>query len=322
MNYKKILIIRNDHIGDLVLSTAVFRELKKKFPESKIVVITNKINRPIIKKNKNIDEILELDIAEYNLKDIWEYFKMSGKIRKMNFDVGVDLRGSIMNSFFLLFLSRIKKRISRTDQHPIIKFFLTNPVEIPLESHAIEDNIKIINEGFGMNSKNKELEVVSDEKDGEDVEEFIKNNKLKNFVCFFPLAGLSEKQWPLRNWEKIIKNFDKKYQVLILGTSKEERILTELSRLNKNSKVFVNFDLRKLSVLFKKSKFVLTQDGGPMHIAWVSGAKLIELHNLFLFGMNKVIPLGKSSNIIYTKNVNMDSISIEEVTKEIKKMLD
>jgi len=58
-----------------------------------------------------------------------------------------------------------------------------------------------------------------------------------------------------------------------------------------------------------------------MHIAWVSGAKLIELHNLFLFGMNKVIPLGKNSNVIYTKNVNMDSISVEGVKKEINEKL-
>ena len=32
---KKILIIRNDHIGDVVLCSQVYREIKKKYPYSK-----------------------------------------------------------------------------------------------------------------------------------------------------------------------------------------------------------------------------------------------------------------------------------------------
>lgn len=319
--YKKILIIRNDHIGDLILSTAVFRELKEAFPKSKITVIVNKINKPIIEKNKNIDEIIELDMAEYTLKSIWNYFKMSQKIKKVKFDEGIDLRGSIMNTFFLLWLSGIKKRISRIDLHPVIKSLLTNPIEIPLESHVTEDNIKIINEGFGINSKDKNLEIIADNEDKKEVEEFIKNNNLKKFVCLFPLASLPEKQWPIENWEKLIKRFDKKYQILLFGTKKEEKELERLSRLNKNCKIFMNFDLRKLSLLLQKSNLFISHDGGPMHVAWVSKAKLIELHNLFLFGMNKVVPLGKESHVIYTKTRDMSGISLKDVEKKIKTVL-
>jgi len=318
MNSKKILIIRNDHIGDLVLSTAVFRELKKSFPNSKITIIVNKLNRPLIEKNYHIDKIIELNMADYTLKSIREYFEMSRKIRKMKFDVGIDLRGGIMNGFFLLWLSGIKKRISRIDAHPMIRFFLTDPIKIHLESHVTEDNINIINKGLELYSNNKRLEIITDEEDEKFVKEFIKKNKLKNYVCFYPCARLIEKQWPLKKWKEIIKDFDKKYQILLMGIEDEKNILGKLSKLNKNCMVFTNFNVRQLSLLFKKSKLVLTQDGGPMHIAWVSGAKLIGLHNLFLFGMNKVVPLGKNSNVVYTKDINMNSVSIKKVKEEIK----
>jgi len=54
MGYK-ILIIQNDNIGEVVLSTAVFREIKKNIPGCKITLIASKTNRSIIEKNKNID---------------------------------------------------------------------------------------------------------------------------------------------------------------------------------------------------------------------------------------------------------------------------
>lgn len=321
MEIQKILIIRNDHIGDLVLSSAVFREIKKVFPNASITLIANKLNKPLIEKNPYIDEIWELDIAQYSLKCILKYFKMAMKIRKEKFDAGIDLRGSIMNSFFLLLLSGIKKRISRTDAHPIISLLLTKPVKIKKETHATEDNLMIINEGLSINATDRTLEIITDKEDEKEIKKFLKENNIKKYVCMCPVAGLEHKQWKLENWMDLIKNFKyKNYEILLLGTEKEREIFEKLGQLNKKCRIFTNFNLRLMSLLFKKSKLVITQDGGPMHIAWVSNANLIELHNLFIYGMNKVVPLNKAV-VLYTKGIDMNSISVEQVQKEINKIL-
>ncbi len=321
---KKILIIRNDHIGDLVLSSAVFRELKKKFPNAKIIIIVSKLNRSVVEKNNYIDEIWELGLAKHNLRSFWEYFKMSWKIKRSKFDVGIDLRGSIMNSFFLLWLSGIKKRISKTDVNPKIKLLLTNPVNIKYKSHITEDNICIIKEGFGINVKDSSPEILTSEQDTEEIKNFLKKENLQNYICLCPYARLENKQWPIDNWKEIIKWFGKfkpEKTLLLMGTKKEENRLNELSNLNKNSRVILNFDLRKMSLLFKDADLVIAQDGGPMHIAWVSGAKLIELHNLFLRWLNKFVPLGNNSHVLYTKNINMGTIGVEDVKNIVRKII-
>ena len=323
MNHpKKILIIRNDHIGDLILSSAIFREIKKKIPDSKIFLIASKLNRPLIEKNKNIDEIIELEKAEYNLKTFWNFLKMSKKIKKINFDAGIDLRGSVMNSFFLLYLPGIKKRIGRIDLHPIVSSLLTDPVKINPDTHALKDNLKIINEGLEINAKNEKPEIITDKEDQKNFDFFIKKNKLKKYVCICPYAGLKCKQWPLENWKNLIQWFKKyNYDIILLGVKKDIDGLKRLSGENKRCRIVLDFNLRLIYLLFKKSSLIITQDGGPMHIAWVSRAKLIELHNLFLYGMNKVTPLGKNSKIIYAKNADMNSIDIGEVKKTIEKVL-
>ena len=333
MKKLKILIIRNDHIGDLVLSTAVFREIKKYLPQSEITVVVSKENRSIIEKNKNIDKILELDMFSVNPMGFLRYFKASKKIKKEKFDIGIDLRGSLMNSFFLLWLSGIKKRIGIIDSHKnkiiqkIASFFLTVPISIGFftsREHITKENIEIINKGLNLNSKNNMPEIILDKKDKEDVKKFINKNKLKKYICICPIASLEYKQWDLKNFEQII-NWLKRYKVkiLLLGTKKDKRKLKKLSKKNKNCQVVLDFNLRKMSELFKKSCFVLAQDGGPMHIAWTSGAKVIELVPQYpkRIMMGKIIPL-KNSTILWARGKDMGTISLEEVKKAIKKILE
>ena len=58
---KKILVIRNDHIGDLVLSTPVYREIKKKYPKSKLYVAIRPDSGNVLENNPYVDKIIYLD---------------------------------------------------------------------------------------------------------------------------------------------------------------------------------------------------------------------------------------------------------------------
>ncbi|MDR3113747.1 MAG: hypothetical protein LBU09_05160 [Endomicrobium sp.] len=59
---KSILFLRNDDkIGDMLISTLLFREIKKAYPHIKIFVLCGSCNKEIIKYNPNVDEIIELE---------------------------------------------------------------------------------------------------------------------------------------------------------------------------------------------------------------------------------------------------------------------
>jgi ADP-heptose:LPS heptosyltransferase len=331
---KKILIIRNDHIGDLALSTGVFREIKNSIPNSEITLIVSNSSKSIIEKNKNIDKIIILDMPKKNLKSIFNYIKMSLKLKKEKFDVGIDLRGSLMNSFFLMWLPGIKKRIGKSDNYTekylckIISLFLTCPVKTGYyvnDTHITQDNINIINAGLGINSKNIWPEIIFDKDDEKEVRDLLDNHNIKKYVCLCPFvnAGAEAKQWPKENYLEIIKwmrKFD--FDIFILGTKDDEKDLNEAKNVNKRVKTLINFDLRKMAVLFKNSLFTLGNDGGPMHIAWISKAKTIELLPRYhpILGKNKFSPL-KNTIVLFAEKGNMDSLKIEDVKEAILKMI-
>ena len=48
---KSVLILKYDRIGDMILSTPIFRELKTAYPDISISVLASKENRDVIKNN-------------------------------------------------------------------------------------------------------------------------------------------------------------------------------------------------------------------------------------------------------------------------------
>ena len=54
---KDALFLRYDRIGDMVITTPVFRELKRVYPKINIIVLASKSNKGVIQDNPYIDEI-------------------------------------------------------------------------------------------------------------------------------------------------------------------------------------------------------------------------------------------------------------------------
>ena len=57
LSVKKLLILRYDRIGDMIITTPIFRNLKQMNPKLKIGVFANKINAEIIRNNPYVDVI-------------------------------------------------------------------------------------------------------------------------------------------------------------------------------------------------------------------------------------------------------------------------
>ena len=105
---KSVLILKYDRIGDMVLSTPIFRELKLAYPNISISVLASKENRDVIKYNPYVDKIFT------NYKNqIFNDLPTLLKLRKKNFDVCIELDHSVIpHAIFRLKILNPKKTIS------------------------------------------------------------------------------------------------------------------------------------------------------------------------------------------------------------------
>jgi len=56
-----ILILRPDHIGDMLLTTPLLSLLRKSFPKWKISILSGSWALPVLENNPNIDDIVVCD---------------------------------------------------------------------------------------------------------------------------------------------------------------------------------------------------------------------------------------------------------------------
>lgn len=317
---KKILIIRNDKIGDLIFSSGIFREIKKKIPSALIDVVASPENIPIIEKNKNIHKIYSLRYSPRTIKDFYNYFLISRLIKKENYDIGIEIRGSFFNILFLLFFSGIKKRAGYYNL-PYGKRFLNMAFERDLKKHETLLNLNLINKSLNIKAKNFWPEIIVDKEDVINANQFLNKNNLNKFICISPEANLPRRQWPLQNFVSIINFLRKKYpqyKVLIVGqnTKKIEWVLKNCP----DCIPLTDKNLREVHLIMKKCCLAIVVDGAPNHLAWSSGAKVLAIMSKFL--VKVVRPIGKNSVVIAGGTDSIDANDLERVTvKEVEEKI-
>ena len=90
-NIKKILILKNDKIGDMIVSSGFIREIRKAYPQAKITLIASEANRNLIEKSNYYDKMLTLNYTLTNYKEFKDFLKMALKLRRDHFDLGIDI---------------------------------------------------------------------------------------------------------------------------------------------------------------------------------------------------------------------------------------
>ena len=81
----KILIMRYDRLGDMVVTTPLFNAMRHGFPKAEIIVLASTSNASIIANNPDVDKIIIFP------KGLWERFKVLISLRRLNISLVVDI---------------------------------------------------------------------------------------------------------------------------------------------------------------------------------------------------------------------------------------
>ncbi|MBF0328439.1 MAG: glycosyltransferase family 9 protein [Nitrospirae bacterium] len=95
----KILVIQTAKIGDMICSTPVFREIKRKYPTAHLTVFAAPSTIEIISDNPNVDEIVSIKTEEYS--GLGGKLKLAALIREGHYDAAVCLNPNTLFSLAL-----------------------------------------------------------------------------------------------------------------------------------------------------------------------------------------------------------------------------
>jgi ADP-heptose:LPS heptosyltransferase len=100
---KKILVVRNDNIGDVICSTPAIQALRENFPEAYLAVLVASYSEEAILGNPHVDEVFVYDKykhGKYRSRWVawWNQYKVLRSVRKKGFDLAIGLRSYFSSS--------------------------------------------------------------------------------------------------------------------------------------------------------------------------------------------------------------------------------
>ena len=274
---KNILVIKLDHIGDVLLMTPALGAIRKLYPEAHISCLIGNWAKEVLSRNRSIDEIILWD-APWHIRDSkkkWqcaELFRLIKNLRSKKYDLSLHFRADIRN-LAIGYLVGAKRRVGYGRKGG--GFFLTDNVPYPRQIHVIDEMLDVP-AFLGAPKVNKKLDFSFSLEDENYAQALLGENSINPgkypIIAINPFAGFPIKNLSLDKTEKLADILIKRYgaQIIFTGTSEYSCQLKaiELS-LKKGSCLSLagKTNLKQLAALLSMVDLLITVDSAPWHIA-------------------------------------------------------
>jgi lipopolysaccharide heptosyltransferase II len=278
---KRILIIRTDRIGDVVLSTPVIQALRNRFPQAYIAFLTGPDTEPALKHNSKLDEIIVYD--KLGAHRSWgNTLRFAGKLRKNKFDIAFILH-STNRVNWITALAGIRHRVGYDRR---LGFLLTQRLKYTKgegKKHEVDYNLDLL-KAVGINEDFRKPSWTVLKTESKEINEFLEEERVgadDSIVVVHPGASTHTKRWSAQKFSELCKRLadDGKMRVVLVSGKGEAHITREV--FEKGPSGMINWggslNLRQLAALLKRARLFIANDGGPVHISTAVGTPVVSI---------------------------------------------
>jgi len=269
---KKILVIQNKRIGDVLISSVIANNIKKIFPQSEVTYFVYEYTAGVLENNPNIDRIIS--VKEKELKSYAKLFKTISKIKKEKYNIIFDPYSKLQSRLFCLF-SGAEYRIGLKRAQKDLKLpFYTHPIS-HLEHRskncgkAIEDRINMITSVFDLKEPDYVPKIFLTEKE----KAYSRIDSLQKPVIMLGILGSTpKKSMPYNYMAEIIDYITENYRGTVLFNyaphqKEEAKKVYEICKNKKQLNIDIYEDsIRGFIKLMNKCDLLVSNEGGSVHI--------------------------------------------------------
>ncbi|MBI2095698.1 MAG: glycosyltransferase family 9 protein [Candidatus Omnitrophica bacterium] len=286
-NPRRALVIRMDHLGDVLLATAVPGILKENLPECRVCFLTSGWSAPLLRHNPFIDEVILYDAPWFSRgryrrsAESLGFWRLVRRLRAGRIDLGIGFRGDARENI-LLALAGVKERAG----YGITGggFLLTREIRYRENAHESEHVLDLVR-ALGLRAEALRPRLYFSEEERESLGKQLEVWGIlpeKKYVGFQVGAGTDSKKWPARNTRSFLRLFKERfegYNLVLIGSSRtESEKITDFA-----GERFLNLvgktTLRETCLLAERFSAFVGPDSGPTHIASAMGTPTVFLYS-------------------------------------------
>ena len=304
---EKILIVKPSSLGDVVHALPALEIIKEQYPNAKIDWLVNPLFADVLEFSADIDNIVAFNRKRLGkiISFIPEFFSLLSELKRGKYDLVFDFQGLFRSAFF----SRLASRNVIGFKEPrekIASRFYKHKVAVAAEGvHAIERNCQMVCNYLDIDFKVPVVTLAETANFSQEVDDIFRDNGISEadeYMVIVPGARWASKVWPSEFFAKVIQEISGKnnaIKFICVGTSADDISAQKIQELSGEFSEKVYSFTGKTSVggmieILRRSKGVITNDSGPMHIAAVLGVPTFAL-----FGATDPAKTGPFGNNTY-----------------------
>lgn len=293
---RRILVIRPDHLGDLLFTTPALTLLRRALPEAYIACLVGPWAKDVLSGNPDVDEVLTCDFPWFNRRprrSLLEPYTLlretAGRLAASHFDVAVNLRFDFWWGALLAHLAGIPEIVGydRAGCRP----FLTQALPYVPRRHEVEQNLRLVTTLLARSTpwlqeaRNIPVLFQTSAADEAFVDCLLGGEVVDSSGLLFgihPGSGAAIKLWTADGFAEVGRRLLRRHggSVVITGSAGERGLAEEIvERLgDKRVKVLAGqTTLGQLAALFRRCSVVIGVDSGPLHLAVAMGTPTVHL---------------------------------------------
>ncbi len=282
---KKIFVLRNNDLGDVLVSTPLLSGLRIAYPNCHIAIGVGKWAKSLLENNTDIDEIISFNAPWHNKQNckypanspktfleglIYVFFsKEARNITKKHFSHGIDVLGSRQGSWLM--------RRAGIPYCFGVKGYAGGDNWCNMNVNFKEDRkvaeaalafIPLIGSNFRVEVETRPIINLKSSEISWAKNTWKENQSETKHIIIAPGGGFPEKCWGDQNYLELIKLLlkNKNYQIRIIGSEEDKNRITI-----DNNVQFVNLcgklSIRESAAMVSNADFVITNSSLCMHLA-------------------------------------------------------
>lgn len=275
----RLLIIRPDHLGDVLLSTPAIHAVKRARPDMEIHVLCGEWSAELLANVDVIDLVLTLDFPGFRRGEsraarnsYLTSLTAARLLRSIGYSGALIMRPDHWWGAMLAFLAGIRQRIGYDTSN--VAPFLTDKVPHK-HQHAVMQNMRLVERFLGSSDRDGvKLSLSVSLEDKAYIDRYLADWRMdaqKPIICIHPGSGAASKLWQPDKWAKVADVLSAQYSAAIVftGGSSESALISEIvSEMTDEALAIAGAtSVGQLAALYQRALAVLGPDSGAMHIA-------------------------------------------------------
>jgi ADP-heptose:LPS heptosyltransferase len=328
MQVRTVLFLRQDRIGDMVVTLPTIHALKRRFPELEIGVLASQANVSVIRNDAAVKEIYL-----YNKKRLGETLRTLRLIRSRQYDVVVDLMtGTSITSLSLTLIvgrGSYKIGLSKESFHQYYDHYTCERV---LGEEHISCQIGATLLPFGIDLAREPLDGavrLSTEQwdNGARIVANLRDGRFAKLIGINISAGRVNRSWDQKRYAEAVGCLSRRYQelqfVIICDPPDFERGVIVAKAGGENVAIIPKgLSLPEVIAVISKLDCVLSPDTSICHIAAGLGVPLLGFYSGNEHNFNRFRPLGKK---VWTMQADspdsIDGITVDQYVAAFGRMI-